>query len=72
MPCLFIRFLLDFIYTKISRVYSYEVIELQEEGIEINLKGKNIELKGYLLKKGKPLKERLKEQMDQLADLFKG
>lgn len=48
------------------------MIELQEEGIEINLKGKNIELKGYLLKKGKPLKERLKEQMDQLADLFKG
>jgi len=45
---------------------------MKEEGLEITFKKKRVEIKGYLLKKGKPIKERLKEQMDQLEGLFKG
>jgi len=40
----------------------------QKEGIQIDIEHKTI--KGYLLKKGKPLKQRLKEQMEQLKDAF--
>ena len=44
----------------------------EKEGLEIDFKKRNINIKGYLLKKGKPLKQRLKEQMDLLVDILKG
>lgn len=40
----------------------------EKEGLEIDFEKR--EFKGYLLKKGKPLKQRLKEQMDQLKELL--
>jgi len=41
---------------------------MKQEGIEINFKERTI--KGYLLKKGKPLKQRLREQIELLKELI--
>lgn len=41
---------------------------MREEGLEIDIKKKSI--KGYLMKPGKPLMERIKEQFEELRKLF--
>jgi len=43
---------------------------MKEEGLEINIKKKSIDIKGYLMKKGKPLKERVKDQFDELREFL--
>lgn len=41
---------------------------MKDEGLVLDFEKRSI--KGYLLKPGKPLKERLKEQFDQLRELL--